>query len=87
MQSGEQVERAAYSCVLRSAEEHEDPPHPDGGVCGLCAEHRPLELSDELSASERAALDGCCLCVECPSYPVVVSAHEWHEWDECWRDF
>lgn len=85
MQTQEEAEAAAYSCVLADAERHMEAPEPTGGKCWQCDNYHEIQASDKLSAGLRRQLDFCGACVADGSV-TIVDRSEWHSWDECWEE-
>ena len=84
MQTQEQAEAAAYSCVLGQAERHMEDATADGGMCWQCDHFHEIQASNELTAGLRRQLDFCGACVVDGSV-TIVDRSEWHSWDECWE--
>ena len=84
MQTQEQAEAAAYSCVLGQAERHMEDAPVAGGKCWQCDHFHEVQASDELTAGLRRQLDFCGACVVDGSV-VIVDRGEWHSEYECWE--
>ena len=85
MQTQEQAEAAAYSCVLGQAERHMEDAPATGGKCWQCDSYHEIQSSDELTAGLRRQLEFCGACVSDDSV-TIVDRSEWHSWDECWEE-
>ena len=85
MQTQEQAEAAAYSCVLGAAERHMEDAQVAGGKCWQCDNYHEIQVSDELPQGLRRQLDFCGACVVDGSV-VIVDRSEWHSADECWEE-
>ena len=84
MQTQEEAEAAAYSCVLGQAERHMEDAPATGGKCWQCDHFHEIQASDDLTAGLRRQLEFCGACVADGSV-VIVDRGEWHSADECWE--
>ena len=86
MQTQEQAEAAAYSCVLGQAERHmAEGEASSGGKCWQCDHFHEAQASDELPAGLARQLSFCGACVV-DGCVTIVDRSEWHSADECWEE-